>query len=120
MPADLRILPGEAVDVGFGEVTPEPDVELAREVVVELGEKLDVEEEDGGGGELVGDDVEEDFGAVVFVFALRALFGFRGQEAHAEDVGAVAEEGGFPACVWVMLVSCGSCKFWDLEGDTFL
>jgi len=99
MPTDLRILSGEAVDVGFGEVTAEPDVELAREVVVEFGEELDVEEEDGGGGELVGHDVEEDFRAVVFALALRALFRFRGQEAHAQDVGAVAEEGGFSACV---------------------
>lgn len=103
MPANLRILPGEAVDVGFGEMTSEPDVEFSRKVVVEFGEKLDVEEEDGGGGELVGDDVEEDFGTVVFVLSLGALFRFRSEEAHAEDVGAIPEEDGFSA--WVCDVS---------------
>lgn len=100
MPADLRILPGEAVDVGFREMTPEPDVEFTREVVVEFGEKLDVEEEDGRGRELVGDDVEEDFGTVVFVLALGALFRFRSEEAHAEDVSAIPEEDGFSALVY--------------------
>lgn len=95
MAADLRILPRKTVDVGLGEVAPQPDVELAREVVVEFREQLDVEEEDGGGGQLVGDDVEEDFGTVVFVFGLGALFGGGGEEAHAEDVGAVAEEDRF-------------------------
>ena len=103
MSADLRILAREAVDVGFGQMAAEPDVEFAREVVVEFGEQLDVEEEDGGGGQLVGDDVEEDFRAVVFVFARGALFGLRGEEAHAEDVGAVAKEDGFSA--WVRDVS---------------
>ena len=75
MSADLRIFPGEALDIRFGEVPAKPDVELAREIVVEFGEQLDVEEEDGGGGEFVGDDVEEDFWAEVFVFLGAALFG---------------------------------------------
>ena len=63
---DFRILSGEAVDFGLAQLSAQPGVELAREVVVEFGEKLDVEEEHGRRGEFVGDDVEEDFWAVVF------------------------------------------------------
>lgn len=37
-------------------------------------------------------DVEEDFGAVVFVCLGRALGGFEGAEAEVEEGGAVGEE----------------------------
>lgn len=93
----LRVLPRETLDLSLAEAAAQAGVELAREVVVELGEELDVEEEDGGGGEFVGDDVEEDLGAVVFGGFGAALFGFEGEESHLEDGGAVAEKDSFSA-----------------------
>ena len=93
----LRVFPRETLDLGVAEATAQAGVELAREIVVELGEELDVEEEDGGGGEFVGDDVEEDLGAMVFGGFGAALFGLEGKEAHLEDGGAVAEKDGFSA-----------------------
>ena len=66
--------------------------------MVELGEELDVEEEDSGSGKLVGDDVEEDFGAVVFVGFGGAGLGAESEEASLEDGGAVAEEDGLSSC----------------------
>ncbi|KAL8948601.1 MAG: hypothetical protein Q9222_005217 [Ikaeria aurantiellina] len=46
----------------------ESQIQFSGEIVVEFRQKFNVEEEDGSGGELGGDDVEEDLGAGVFVF----------------------------------------------------
>ena len=95
--ADAGIFAREPLDLCVGEVATQAEVQLAREVVVEFGEELDVEEEDSGRGELVGNDVEEDLGAVVFVFLGRALLGPDCEEAHFDEVCAVAEEDAFAA-----------------------
>lgn len=68
MAPDPRVLSGEALDFCIGQVPAKSHVQLAGKVVVEFGEKFDVEEEDRGRGQLVRYYVEEDFGAVVFVF----------------------------------------------------
>lgn len=81
----------------MGEVATEAGVEFPRKVVVEFGEEFDIEEEDGGGGEFVGDHVEEDFWAVVFGGLAGTLLGFEGQEAHLEDGGSVTEKDRFAA-----------------------
>ena len=65
--------------------------------VVEFTEEFGVEEEVGGRSEFVGDGIEEDFGTVVFILFGGALFAFDGEEAHFENVDAVAEEDGFSA-----------------------
>ena len=99
MVPDARVFAGEALDFGVGEVTAEAHVEFTGEVVVEFGEELDVEEEDGGGGELVGDDVKEYLWAVVFVLLRGALFGAHGKESHFNEVGSVTEEDALAACL---------------------
>lgn len=98
MSPDARVFTREPLDFVVGEVAAEAHVELAGEVIVEFGEEFDVEEEDGGGGEFVGDDVEEDLRAVVFVFLGGALLGADGKEAHFEEVGAVTEEDAVATC----------------------
>lgn len=95
--ADAGVLAGEPLDLCVGEMSAESHVELAREVVVEFGEELDVEKEHGRRGELVGDNVEEDFRAVVFVFLGGALFRAHCKQSHLDEVGAVAEEHAFSA-----------------------
>lgn len=97
MAPDLGVLARKAVDFVLRETAAETRVQLAGQLVVEFGEEFSFEEEVSGGGELVGDGVEEDFGTVVFVLAGVALFGFDGEEAQAEEVDAVAEEDGFAA-----------------------
>lgn len=62
------------------------------DIVIELGEKLHVEEQNGGEGELVGDDVEKNLWAVVLVRLLGALLRLYGLEAHLKNVGTVTEE----------------------------
>lgn len=99
VPPDTGVLAGEALHLRVGEVPAESHVQLAGEVVVEFREELHVEEEDGGGGELVRDHVEEDLWAVVFVLLVGALLGANGHESHLDDIGSVTEEDGFPACV---------------------
>lgn len=74
MPLDLRVLACKAVDFVLAEASAEAGVELAGKLVVEFGQEFCIEEEVGGGGEFVGDGVEENFGTVVFVFAGGALF----------------------------------------------
>jgi hypothetical protein len=44
MRLNLRILPGKSFNLFLRQTAAEPDVEFAREVVVEFGEELDVEE----------------------------------------------------------------------------
>jgi len=97
MTLDLGILTGKAVDVILAQATAQTGVQFARELVVEFREQLGVEEEVGGGGEFVGDGVEEDFRTVVFMGFSGTLFGFHGENAQSEDVDAVAEEDSFAA-----------------------
>lgn len=130
MTFNALILARKALDLFAGEAAPETDVELARELVEELGEQLDIEEEDGGRGELGGDDVQEDFGAEDLGVARGfgrgrevrgAGRGFEGAEAGGEEGGAGLEKGCFFTCLvegrrlvcvcvlnggW-MMVSCG-------------
>lgn len=100
MATHLGVLHREALHLVPGEAAAQPRVQLAREVVVEFREQLDVEEEHGRGGELGRDDVEEDFRAGVLGRWGRggAGWGFEGGETQGEEGGAVAEEDGFAAC----------------------
>ena len=66
--------------------------------VEEFAEQFSVEKEIGRRGELVGDSVEEDFWAVVFVLLVCALFALDSEETEFEHVHAVAEEDCFTAC----------------------
>ena len=93
----LRVLPRESLNLALAQVAPKPRIQLPREIIVEFREELDVEEEHRGRGELVGDNVEEDLGAVILRGFSSALFRFEGEEAHLDDGGAVAEEDGFAA-----------------------
>lgn len=99
MAPDPRVFSCEALDFRVGQMPAETHVQLAGEVVVEFGEELDVEEEDGGGGELIGDYVEEDFGTVVFVLLDGALLGADCEEPHFDQVGPITEEDAFTACL---------------------
>ena len=99
MSPDARVLSCKPLDFVVGQVAAEARVEFAGEVVVEFGEEFDVQEEDGSGGEFVGDDVEEDLGAVVFVLFGGTLLRADGEEAHFEEIGAVTEEDAIAACM---------------------
>jgi len=99
MSPDARVFTRESLDFVVGQVTTEAHVEFAGKVVIEFGEKFDIEEEDGSRGEFVGDDVEEDLGAVVFVLFGGTLLRADGEEAHFEEIGAVTEEDAIAACM---------------------
>ena len=58
--------------------------------IVEFGKEFGVEEQIGGCGKFVCDGVEEDFGAVVFVLLVGALFRFHGLQPQTDDVRAIA------------------------------
>lgn len=92
MSADLGVLLGKLLDLLLGQVAAEAEVQLAGEVVVELGEELDVEEEDRSGGQLGGGGIEEDLGAVVLVLEVGTLLGLDGKQTHLDDVGSVAKK----------------------------
>lgn len=98
MAANSRIFTGETLDLGVGEMSAESRVQLAWEVVVEFGEKLDVEEEHRRGGEFVGHDIEENLRAVVLVLLGGALLGSDGHEPHFDEIGSVSKEESLPPC----------------------
>lgn len=99
MPPDLGILARKAVQPAPGtHVLAQLGLDLSGKPHIKVVQHLDVQEEDGGAGQLGGDGVEEDLRAVVAVFRGAALAGFGGENAQADDVGAVAEEDGFSAC----------------------
>lgn len=104
MVPDAWVFAGESLDFGVGEVATKTHVELAGEVIVEFGEEFDVEEEDGSGGELVGDNVEKDLRAVVFVLFGGALLGANGEEPHFDKVSPVTEEDALAACVLLEVI----------------
>lgn len=104
MALDLWVLSREPINLILTQATTESGIEFAGKLVVKFGEELGVEEEIGSGGEFVGNSVEEDFGAVVFVLAGCALFGFNGENAQLEHIDAIAEEDCFTACC--LLVMC--------------
>lgn len=66
MSLDFWIFAREALDIGLAEPTTQSRIELAREVVVEFGQELHVEEEHRRGRQFVGDHIEENFRALVF------------------------------------------------------
>lgn len=104
MPSNLRILSRKPIQTPTrGHVLVELGLDLPRKTDIKVVEHLDVQEQDRGLGELGGDGVEEDFGAVVLAFEGLALAGFGGEDAHRDDVGAVAEEDGFSACGGTLL-----------------
>ena len=74
MSADPEVLARKSFDLGLGQLSAQTHVKLARKVVVEFGQELDIQEEDGRRGELVGHHVQKDFGAVVLVGFGGALF----------------------------------------------
>lgn len=112
--ADLGVFASEGVDLFGSKVATKSVVKLTGElktifvsmllcmfiiqttyVVVELGEKFDVEEENGSGGELVCDNVEENLRAVVFVLFGTTLLRLDGLQAHLDELGSILEEDGF-------------------------
>lgn len=66
MAAHLGVFAREPLDLDVAQVPAQARVQLTRKVVVEFGQELDVEEEHGGRGQFVSDDIEEDFRALVF------------------------------------------------------
>jgi len=98
MAPHLGILLSKPLHLVVRQVAAEAQVQLAREVVVELGQQLHVEEKHRRGRELGRHRVEEDLRAVVLVLEVGALLGLDGQEAHLDNVGAVAQEDGLATC----------------------
>lgn len=96
---DLRILPRKPLNIRRRKIATQPLIKLPGEEVIEFAEKLSVQEQVGGGCELLGHGVQEDLGAGVFVVLVAALPAADGFEAHFDDVGAVAEEACFFACL---------------------
>lgn len=99
MAANAGIFTGKALNFRIGEMAAKSHVQLAREVVVELREKLDVQEEDRRRSEFVGYYVEEDLGAVVLILLRGALFGSDSKKPHPNEVGSVTEEDALSACM---------------------
>lgn len=102
MTPHLAILSCKPLHLRLRQPPAKPAIQFPGEIVIEFREEFDVQEEDGRGGEFVGDDVEEDFRAGVFGGWVGALAGFEGGDAHPEDGGAVAEEEGFASCSGVV------------------
>lgn len=67
-------------------------------LIKELAQQLGIEEEIGGGGELVGNSIKEYFRAVVFILFRSALLALDRHQTHAENVGTVTKESCFSTC----------------------
>lgn len=89
MSSDLGVLASESLHVGRGEITTQTSLKFAWEEVLELFEKLRVQEEVGSCGQLVGHRVEEHLWTVVFALFLAALTRFDGFDPKFKDVGSV-------------------------------
>ena len=98
MSPDPGIFSSESLDLRIIQMTTQPHIQLAGEVVVELGKKFDVEEEHGRRGQFVGDHIEEDLRAVVFVLTGGALSRFDRCQSHLDGFRSIAEKDGFTAC----------------------
>lgn len=96
---DLGIFTRKPLNLSLLQMATKPKIQLAWEVVIELGEEFDIKEEHGRGCQLIGNHVEEDFRTVVFVLEIGALLGFDRHETHLDDVRAVPEEDSFPTCI---------------------
>ena len=61
-------------------------------VIIEFGEKFDVEEEDGSAGQLLRDDIKENLGAIVFIVLVVALLALDCYQTHPNEIRSVTEE----------------------------
>merc|ERR1712072_689098 len=94
MPSDLRILAREALQCTFVQL-PEVPFQHPWKLEVEFREQLGVEKQVGGRSQLFSNGIKEDFGTVVLVRRVSALATLHRREAHADNVGTVAEEKSF-------------------------
>lgn len=89
---DPRILSRKSLDFRIRETPAQSLIQLAGKVVVELGQQLDIEEENGRGRELVRDHIQENFRTIVLVLQGGTLFRADGVEPHLDEFGSIAEE----------------------------
>lgn len=68
-------------------------------MVVELAKELDVQEQNGGRSKLLGNHIEENFRAVVFVSLGLALLALQGMQPHLEQCSAIPQEDTFACCI---------------------
>ena len=68
MALDFWIFARKPLDLFITQMPAKAGIELARKIMIELREQLNVEKKDGCRGEFVGYNVKEDFWALVFVF----------------------------------------------------
>ena len=86
MPPYCRVFPRKLDDLVAVQVVEQSRVDLPRELIEELVEEFDIDEHGRGIGELVRDDVQENFGAERVAFgASLALLRFEGCQTELED-----------------------------------
>ena len=98
MPPYSGILSRKSFNLSLAQLPSEPSVQLPGKVVIEFGEKLDIEEKDSGGGQFVSDNVEENLRTIVSRCLRRALLGADGKKPHSKNGSAIAEEDSLSTC----------------------
>ena len=64
-------------------------------VVIKLGDKFNIEEEDGSSCQFLGDNIKEDLRAIVFVVFVRTLLALASIHPHLYEGSPVSEEYSF-------------------------